>query len=242
MDSKNTTAWSDIGESAIFQKSVGIRTVVGVTCSLSIIGSALIIFSYVRFKELRTYTRLILLHISLMDLGVALANLIGVTVYFDGYYLRNLPEGSTYNVSLAVNYSCYAQAWVAVFCTTGSVLWTVTLAVYLYFLVLHPANVVAQKMFFYLCILNYSLPMFVSLWCLFTDRLGYDPTDSSGWCTLIVIDPDPAHHDSDVFSAVFGNDLWVYLATVLIIVLYLGAKLHVKEQVSYQLTVEGLNG
>ena len=227
--SQNTTAWSNISESVFYQKSIGIRTVVGGTCTLSIIGSALIILSYVRFKELRTYTRLILLHISLMDFGVALANLIGVTVYFDGYYLRSLAEGS--NVSLAVSYSCHAQAWVALFCTTGSVLWTVTLAVYLYFLVLQPSNVVPKKMFFYLCILNYSLPMLVSLWAGCTKRLGYDPTDSSGWCTLKVI--EPPHYNKDVFSAVFGNDLWVYLATVLIIVLYLGAKLHVKEQVSY---------
>ena len=71
---------------AFLVKQTGERTVVGITCGLSAVGAMLIFLSYVCFKKRRTRTREILVHISVMDFGVALANLIGDVVYFDRFY------------------------------------------------------------------------------------------------------------------------------------------------------------
>ena len=55
-----------------------IRAVVGVTCILSMAGALLIILSYILIKEIRTTTRKILLHLSIMDFVVAAGNGIGL--------------------------------------------------------------------------------------------------------------------------------------------------------------------
>ena len=64
-----------------------------------------------------------------MDFGVGLANFIGATVYFDEYYI----SGGGACDAMQYEVSCKAQAFVALFCTNSSVLWTIMLAVYLYF-------------------------------------------------------------------------------------------------------------
>ena len=115
------------------EKDVGIRAVVGVTCCLSIIGSLLIILSYIVQKD-RTKIREILVHISVMDLGVSLANLIGVAVYFDRYYQK---IHGAHIAPVYIDNMCKTQAFFAAYCTLGSVFWTTALAGYLYVVILY---------------------------------------------------------------------------------------------------------
>ncbi len=77
------------GAHDMLHKHKEVRVVVGITCTLSIIGSLLIILSYLCFRDLRSRARLILVHISIMDCGVGLSNLIGAWVYFDRFYTDN---------------------------------------------------------------------------------------------------------------------------------------------------------
>ena len=62
-----------------------VRAVVGITCILSMAGALLIILSYILIKEIRTTTRKILLHLSIMDFMVAAGNGIGTFINFDKY-------------------------------------------------------------------------------------------------------------------------------------------------------------
>lgn len=198
---------------AFLVKNTGVRAVVGTTCCLSILGSLLITLSYLCFKNLRSRTREILLHVSLMDMGVGLANLIGLSVYFDRY-LYNSAHANTTVATL-----CRAQAFCAAYFTYGSILWTISLAVYLYFLIIHHQTRMAIFFLRFSYIFCYGLPFLVSLWFVLTKRLGYSPYDSAGWCTLV--NKDPVTGDVSIFVTVFGNDLWIYLAILLITVLYI---------------------
>lgn len=207
------------------QKSSGIRVVVCLTCALSVIGSLLIIASFVCFKELRTRVRLILVHLSLMDLGAAMANLIGAVVYFDWYY-------QSQNVSEPVEVSCVAQAAVAVFCTISSVLWTILLALYLYFLVVHEGSGLAKYTFYLFGALSYLLPLFVTAWLVATKKLGYSPYDSSGWCSLIVVPAGEEGMEADLIASIIGYDIWILLTMILVPVLYIAIRLHVHNRVS----------
>lgn len=236
------------GDGGVFKaKHSGLRTVVGLTCSLSALGSLLILFSYVCFKQLRSRPREILMHIAIMDLGVSLANLIGDVVYFDQYYHSSLPgnstlvpdtltppqlhpttlkvssstpEGESFSANSYIDGLCKAQAFFAAYFTLGSVFWTVFLGFYIYLLLLynqkHPkvptASLIASYFF------SYSFPLLISLWLVLTHRLGYAPYNSSGWCSLII--KDPSTGDVNLFVAVFANDLWIYLASVLILIFY----------------------
>lgn len=179
-------------------------------------------------KKRRTRTREILVHISVMDFGVALANLIGDVVYFDRFYPAAVGNIS-YQTPGFIDGLCRTQAFFAAYCTYGSVLWTISLAVYLYFLIVHHSTRLSVYFLRFAYALCYGLPFVVALWLVVTRRLGYSPYDSSGWCSLI--SKEPVTGNVDLFITIFGNDLWIYLAIVLIPVLYIAARMYIHEQV-----------
>lgn len=220
-----------ISNSSVFVKETTTpRAVVGATCVLSMIGSAMIIVTYIAFKQLRNPTRHILVHLSLMDFGVALANFIGCVVYFDRYYYDHFKRYNDYNVPSLISYSCTLQAAVAVTCNNSSVFWTVAVAVYLNFkIVTHSGYGKEKFLIIILAVVSYGIPVLLTIWLGWTNRLGFAPYDSSGWCTLIVLSPNKSK--DDVFAGMFGNDFWIYLAFFLIPLLYFSIKVHTKRQV-----------
>ena len=216
------------GPSAEFlTKGLAIRLTVGVTCFLSIVGATLIILSYACFKSLRTKAREILLHLSLMDFGVAAANFIGDVVYFDQYLYNSTTQVGPIE---AVKNLCTAQAFFAVYFTLGSVLWTISLAVYLYFLLVHRTTQNAKYFIYFSYVLCWGLPFFITLWLVLTKRLGYSPYNASGWCSMIAVKPKT--QAKDYFAVVIGYDLWIYLAMVLVPVIYCSVRWFLREEVS----------
>lgn len=245
--------WTSLG-GEFKTKEAGIRIVVILTCSLSVIGSLLIILSYACFKQLRSKPREILMHISLMDFGVSLANLIGAAVYFDDYY--NIPDEHDSNSSLVpgsltpahpiminrelnsvasesdrtlsatqtIEGLCATQAFFAGYFTLGSILWTIFLSIYIYlFLLYHQTKPkLPHYSVFTSYLVSYGVPVIIMLWLVLTDRLGYAPYNSSGWCSLTI--QNPSTGKADYYAAVFGNDLWIYLALFLIPILYLASR------------------
>ena len=236
-DDKAQIPWQHTYKTSVFyDKKTTIRGIVGTACVFSMIGSLLIIFSYLFAKELRTQTRKILLHLSLMDFGTALANFVGLTVYFDKYYIKAEQKPHTFwenhLPSKAVQYSCIGDAFVAIYCTNSSVLWTISMAVYLYFRIVRHSQC-SEKFYQYLLyifyVFNYGFPLLITLWMAFTNRLGFAPWDSSGWCTVIVEKP-PHGVKIDKIAAIFGSDLWILITIAIIPPLYLSIKIHAKRQ------------
>ena len=219
-----------------FPKDVAMRAVVGVSCGLSIIGSLVIILSYILFKKRRTRAREILLHISLMDLGVALANLIGLSVYFDQYYIYNLYINASYGVPRYIDGLCKTQAFFAIYCTHASVLWTIALAGFLYFVIVYQKSRIATYFLWSSYIFCYAVPFLVTMWLVLTKRLGYSPFDSSGWCSLIVTiaftSDGQSYRQINLVTTIIGYDLWVYLAFVTIPIFYLSIRCHLANMVS----------
>ena len=231
-------------------KQVWIRVVVALVCLLSVFGSVLIILSFICFKELRSRGRQILFHISVMDLGVGLANLTGCLVYFDQYYYETLPSNCTlspYSIlpafpqdnspekmwcpqSLLVRDLCVLQASLALYFTLGSIFCSNCLSVYLYFRIVHMGNKLVVHVFRFSCFLSYCLPLFVTIWLLLTGRLGFSPYESEGWCSIIL--ENPSTQERDLFASVFGYNIWIIITFIVIPLLSLAIHVHVK-QVSY---------
>ena len=174
-----------------FDKHVALRVIVGITCCLSMFGAALIILSYFMIRDIQTKSRQILVHLSVADFGVACCNFIGVSVYFD-QYLRHCPEdqfqsraienhtndGSQHSLVScnALQGMCKAQAFFAGFSTLASVLWTLSLAVYIYCLVVHSKNKVHYKVLYMSYVLCWGLPLFISLWLISTGEYWHTAT------------------------------------------------------------------
>ena len=189
-----------------------LQGVVVVSSCLSVLGSLLIILSYVLCKETRFLLRTILLHISLGDLGVAVANLIYLSVDFSRFSVDECDK------------FCKIQGFFAVYFTLVSFLWTITLAA-----ILVPPHVFHRYIMTDIrcCIrcfwgistvICYSLPLLVSLWLVLSGKMVCRPLDSfPGWYSLRSrMDMDTESGTTNLFSVVFGYDLWVYLTMMIL--------------------------
>ena len=233
-------------------KKIWVRAISMTSCSLSIVGSLLIITSFVCFKELRSRGRQILVNLSAMDLGVAIANLVGAAVYFDGYYhvyigdrrncttkytpIFNRPHYPTNTTVMcpksgAIEGLCISQAFFSNYFTHASILWTISLSCYLYFRIVHYGTKFAQYSLRFSYAFCYLMPLFVSVWLVMVDKLGYSPYESSGWCSIIMKDPaDPKKRD--IFVAIFGYNLWIVLTFILVPLLSFCVYFYVRHEVS----------
>ena len=217
----------------VADKGLGIRVVVGVTCSLSMLGALLIILTYLVMKDLRTTVRLILVHLSIMDFGSALLHLVGVTVFFDRFFVYKFgnhtymhPPGS---VSVTVRNLCRTQAFFSVYFNIGAFLWTSSLAIYLYLRIVH-FNMHRSKLVFYcLGILSYVAPIPLALWLFFSHYIGYTPYGGAGWCGLKIINRFTLQRN--IFVTVFGYDLLQYTTLILAGVLFVASHLHIRQEV-----------
>lgn len=226
------------------------------TCSLSMVGALLIILSFACCKDLRSRGRQILVNISVMDFGVAAFNLTGAAIHFDQYYHQDTCRNcTTYPVtsftpdsqcsegrdsllnytitcphSAAIQYLCLSQAAISVYFTLGSILWTNALCLYLYFRIVHSGTQVFRYSLYLSYFFCYTMPLLVTLWLVFTGRLGYSPFESSGWCTVILMHPSTM--ERDIFASVFGYNLWIAVTFVFVPVLSCAVHMNVKNKVS----------
>ena len=221
----------------LHKKDVSLRAVSACSSTLSILGSALIILSYLCFRSLRTRARLILVHLALTDMGVGLANLVGIISNFDHYYqhTHSSDEEKEFEPNISIQILCETQASIAEYCTLSSVLWTSCLAVYMYLLIVNRSQ---KQMKLFMCfsyVFCYGMPLLVTLWMVFTQRLGYSPYNSSGWCSPIFVKPyyEKPMTRIDVISDVIGYDLWIILAIVLTLVLYITVFTYVRQKVGF---------
>ena len=221
----------------VYNKDIGVRVVSGASSALSILGSALIILTYVCFHSLRTRARLFLVHLALSDMGVGLANLIGIIANFDSFYSHSPSPGMTgpYQPNISIVVLCETQAFVAEYCTLSSVLWTTCLAVYMYMLIMSHEPKLTKLFLWFSYLFCYGTPLLVTVWMMATGRLGYAPYNSAGWCSLIAVKPFVEHEilvpKVDLVSNIIGYDLWICLTIVLIVVLYISVFSYVRLQV-----------
>ena len=224
--------------SYLLHKNTGLRSVVGVTCAFSIVGSFLIVLAYILLRDLRTSARLILVHVSLADFGVGVSNLFGEILQLDGHYSCTLNRLTRYKGL------CEAQAFVAHFSTLSSVLWTMVLSAFMYTLIVNRSTTKwILRLSYLFC---YGFPLFITIWLLCTNRLGFSPYNSSGWCAMIALNfstkPDcsPYKHPSHDYTAIiFGYDLWIVMTSVFIIIVYLSLLIYIKQEVSVAIIIGG---
>ena len=204
----------------------GVRIVVGATCGLSMVGSLLIVLSYIMIPSIRTKAREILLHLSLMDFMAAAANLSGVIANYE-YQLSHLSSShGSYHV---VKNLCLAQASFAMYGTESSVLWTICMAVYIYIRVMYDSNIIVKRTSYFFYVLCYGLPCVLTVWFALTGKLGYAKFGGSGWCSVIMHDED-GHRTT--FNPFFSNDLWIYLTIVLVPLIFFSLHFHLRSEVS----------
>ncbi|XP_065901767.1 G-protein coupled receptor 157-like isoform X2 [Dysidea avara] len=122
-----------------------------------------------------------------------------------------------------------------VYGTKGSVLWTLGLAVYLYYRIVSRDGNVTKWVLRVLYVVCYTLPLYASLWLLLTDHLGYprEGHSSGGWCAIIVgtdttrTEKEQCDETLMIFMTV---DIWVILTFVTMIPIYLIVHCYVRKE------------
>ena len=218
----------DDGSTCSASISTSLRAVVGITCTLSMLGSLLIILSYCFIPEIRTKGREILFNLSLMDFVSAAGNCAGIAINFDRYLGNSTTDtNSSHTVMKRV---CLAQAILSQYGTVSSILWTICLAVYIYLCIMVAKKKMAYRSVYVFYVLSYGIPLIVSTWYGTTGKLGYDYIGGSGWCT-VKLSSEGSYH---VFSPFFTNDIWIYLTIFLVPVIFLALHFHLKFEASLE--------
>lgn len=221
----------------VLKKDIGVRAATSVTCSLSIIGSLMIIFSYILFRNLRTRARYILVHLSITDLVLAVSNLVGVVSSSD---ISGLDPSSNKlaNRSHKIDDSilCKVQGFLTLYSTISSVLWTILLAILVFILVTAGTPKRITKFLMRFCYaLCYGLPLLPSLWALLTGLVGYAPLQAAGWCTLkshqVYLVENVYCAEINVYANILGYNLWIVMAFVVISVTYFSIHCHITNKV-----------
>lgn len=198
---------------------------VGTASCLSILGASLIITTYVVFPELRTTLRQILVNLSIADLICATAFLVGIGTNF---YHRLDPDRIPYkNQSEGFYYICVIQGGFAVLGTDASILWTMSMAVYMFVVVVLRRPEGAGKLLVLHYLICWGVPTVITVVFGAIGWLGFDPGTTPGYCD-ITTHPDRSGNSSGgyttVLPVVIRYTLFLYTSFLLLPPLFLAIR------------------
>ncbi|XP_061592306.1 G-protein coupled receptor 157 [Cololabis saira] len=181
------------------------RVVVLCTCTLSFLGSSLIILTFIIWPDLRTTPRKLLVFLSVSDWLSAASYAFGVG--------RGFLSDST---------DCVAQGAVSTFANTSSFFWTVAIAVYLYIFIVRSNQRAADSLVLFFHIVSWGVPLVITITAVCLSKIGYDASEVSvGWCWVRLHDPDR------VLWMLLTGKVWEFLAYLTLPVLYILIKRHI---------------
>ena len=189
---------------------------------LSVFGSLLILITYNAYKNIQSPARHIIACLSLADVITVLANSYGV------FTKPNQYGGVT----------CILQSFIGGGAAMSSYLWTVVLAIYLYVGLVKDNSEILEKLlhpwFHLLC---WLLPLGINIVALSMNKLGNGSDRiSSGWC-WIKISSNKDWLDQLTWMIIDGEGILV-LTLIVIFVLYIRIKIHLKKKVRNFVFVE----
>ena len=217
-----------------FYYDLFLRMSVGTMCILSTIGSSLIIMTFILFKDIRTIPRQLLFNLSIADLLTALTNFSGLFTDFDKYLNYCLVPLEDQNA--AIQDACIAQASIAQLTTNSSILWTICIALYMLIIIVFRKESIANKLLSLYYVLSWGLPLAITLWFSTVGYLGYDPETTPGWCGIIgkklIVEGNSTYKKHLVFPIIIGYTGFVYIAYILLPIMYITIRCHIKILVS----------
>ena len=167
----------------------------------------------------------ILVHLSVMDqiYVSSMSILIGIAMNFSANANTNVSD----DLSKTYTTLCTIQAAFLVYSNLAALLWTISVSIYCYFLIMLENSKLAHRSVYGYYLVCYGLPLTTALWYAFTSKLGYSPNRGSGWCTLNL-------HGSTAreFTVLFGYDFWAAVAIILLPVIAISLILYQRLKVS----------
>ena len=182
---------------------------------LSVFGSLLILITYNAYKNIQSPARHIIACLSLANLITVIANSYGIFTKPNEYG----------------EITCILQSFTGGGAAMSSYLWTMVLAIYLYVGLVKDNSEILEKLlhpwFHLLC---WLLPLGINIVALSMNKLGNGSDRiSSGWC-WIKISSNEERLDQLIWMIIDGEGILV-LTLIVIFVLYISIKIHLKKKV-----------
>ncbi|KAL4658495.1 putative G-protein coupled receptor 157 [Arapaima gigas] len=176
------------------------------SCTLSALGSALIIFTYIAWPELRSAPRRLLVCLSATDMLSALSF---------GYGAWRMFQRETWD--------CVLQGALSTLANTSSFFWTVAIAVYLYIFIVRSDQRLADSLVSWFHLVSWGVPLGITVAALCLHKIGYDASEVSvGWCWVSLEAPD------HVLWMLLTGKIWEFLAYLTLPVLYILIRKHIR--------------
>lgn len=214
-------------------QNLGPSVVAIISCTLSILGSLLILYTYLRWKDLRTGSRSIITFLSLADLATAAGYVIGSVNYLNFFGEKeNSQQCSVYNTV------CQIQSFITTTSSLWSFAWTTILAMYLYMVIVKNKIRLANRLMPLYHVVAWLLPLLITLPLLIKDKLGYTPYAASNWCFIKETLPNNDWkfvcgrlNYEMVYLVLLGGKAWEILTYLIVFVLYTAIKCHLYKEV-----------
>ena len=187
----------------------------GIVTILSIIGSILLILSYVLLRPLRTKSRLLITHLAAANFLQAFPNFLAVFMNFRTRFKLDIPDVNLFvdvnvtNVTeaLACNGAsklldhtasiycnlCVYQGFISLIGAVATIFWTVCVCIHYFILVSYQNTKLASQVAYIYYVIAWLAPLGICLWLLFHNWLGFEPTYSTVNCGIRT-DCIPHHH------------------------------------------------
>ncbi|KAL9968578.1 hypothetical protein ACROYT_G020687 [Oculina patagonica] len=186
------------------------RVLTTISASLSLLGTFVIIATFIAWKDFRSMSRRILVYISIGDFFIAGGNLFGIWQSRDDSTV------------------CKSQSFVTTCASLWSFFWTTFLAIFMYTVVAMKQSKKAETMLKFYHIIGWGVPLAVTGTALGLGKLGNDKDlFSAGWCW---IDSKLPSHDKHLWMWVTGK-AWEIAAYILSATFYLMLKCHIRKEV-----------
>lgn len=201
-----------------------------ISSCFSMLGSALIIFTFIMWKDMRTVARAIVVFLSIADFFTAAGYLFGSLVSYrhqHGHYDLN-----------EYKYLCAVQSFVTSAFPISSFLWTAYLATYLYVAIVIANPTLAKKLVVLFHITGWGIPLAICLPAVLTGHLGSSNDQTSvNWCfvSFNATNPGNANELKKRLAEYFGFELlcgkfWEIATYFVAVYLYVSVKMVLKKR------------
>ena len=187
-----------------------------VSCSLSVLGSGLIVLAYLCLREIRKGAQKVITLLAIADFFTAFGYLIGA-----GNFLTHYRE-TEHDACEVFEVICEIQSFITTWSSLCSFAWTSFLALYFYLLVVRNKHALAIKLLPWQNIVAWGIPLVIVLPILVVGRLGYAPYAASNWCYI-----KDSNYKRDLKSSIttislifVAGKFWEILSYFVVLVLY----------------------
>lgn len=154
--------------------------------SFSVIGSLLIIFTFVAYREVRTVGRAILVFLAIADFLTALGYIFGSALflhYHPDRYNYSTSENASSPYDNRYVHLCKFQSFVTTFFPISSFLWTANLSIYFFVTIVLRKIQAAKKLIIIFHITAWGIPLLICVPAVATGWLGPAKSHTSvSWC------------------------------------------------------------